>query len=296
MPQDKYSLKIVLLQFRPHHWIKNILILFPVFFAGEALSLDIIYPALVGFAAFSFVASAVYILNDIQDIEFDQKHPVKKNRPIASGALSIKTGQTLMVSLMLVGGSMAFWINVEFGLIIVAYIGINVLYSFWLKNITIIDVVVIALGFLLRVFAGGVLATLDVSPWLIILTFLLAIFLALSKRRDDLLFKEENNVVLRSAINGYNLKFIDGAMAVFAGIIIVCYLLYTLSDEVTLRMSSEYIYLTAIPAIIGLLRYIQLIIVGEGPVFPVEILFKDWLIRSVVLIWFVSFSLIIYVF
>ena len=296
MPLISGRLATILIQCRAHHWIKNLLIFFPLFFAGELLSTDLLFIVFLGFLGFSFTASAVYIINDLNDIDFDREHPVKRFRPLASGAISQQLAKRIIYVLLMVGISISFITDVVFGAVVLIYLVINIAYSLYLKHISIVDVTLVATGFLLRIFAGGILANIEISHWLFLLTFLLSLFLALSKRRDDLLLKTDNDIVVRKAVDGYNLKFIDLSLTFIVGVMILCYIMYTISDDVTARYGTKYVYLTTIPAIIGLLRYIQLILNPEKLMFPIEILYRDWLMRIVVWVWILSLFLIIYVF
>ena len=280
---------------RIKHWSKNALLFFPLLFSGLLMDGSLLLDVAIGFVAFSFMASSIYIINDMKDVAFDRQHPVKRYRPIASGAISRKSAGGVLIVLFLCSAGLGFLLDINFLWILLSYFVLNIFYSYWLKHVSIIDITIIAVGFLLRIFSGGVLANdVYISHWLILMTFLLALFMAIAKRRDDLLIKEKNNVQVRKVIRGYNLPFINVVMPLFASITIVCYIMYTISAEVTERVGTDKVYFTSLPVIVGMLRYLQLTIVEEKSGSPIDILFKDTLIRLMLLIWLVAFFIILY--
>lgn len=185
---------------RLKQWVKNVFILAPVFFGGRLLNIHILKEALLAIIAFSFVASAVYIINDWCDIEKDKKHPVKSLRPLVSGKISKTTALIALVVLLLIGTSVMYSLSFSAFIVVLVYFLINLLYSFILKHIAIIDISIIALGFVLRIVIGGIIFNIPLSNWIIIMTFLLAIFLAIAKRRDDLLLLKNDNILARKSI------------------------------------------------------------------------------------------------
>lgn len=278
---------------RVKHWVKNLFLFIPIFFAGQLMEWDKYQQLILGFIAFSLVASTVYIINDLRDYSFDSAHPVKKNRPIASG--KIKPKQAIFIALLFitVGFSLAWYINSSFFILILCYLLLNLAYSFGLKNFSIIDIMIVSSGFLIRVYSGGVLADVPVSHWLAIMILLLALFLALAKRRDDLLVGSLNGNI-RQSINQYNLEFINVCLSIFAGVIIVSYILYTLSPEVIEKFHTDWLFLTSIFVIAGIMRYLQIIYIDNNSGFPTSILFKDRFILLTIIAWLVSFCVIIY--
>ncbi|MBA2379628.1 MAG: UbiA prenyltransferase family protein [Blastocatellia bacterium] len=279
---------------RPHQWIKNLFVLIPAFFAAR-FSLLLTDGALwYALFSFCFAASAVYIINDIFDRDNDRLHEVKRLRPIASGAVSVRSALMVCAVMFVLAAVLALLVNTTFVVVVGIYFWSNLLYSFYLKHISIVDISIIAVGFVLRVIGGGVAADVPVSKWLILMTFLLASCLALGKRRDDLMLNVENNG-LRRSLDGYTIGFVDTSLVVLSVTTIVCYIMYTVSDEVVLRMHSEYIYLTAIFVIIGILRYLQIAIVEQASGSPTLILLKDRLIQAMILMWLSSFAVFLYV-
>ena len=198
---------------RPHQYIKNIFIFLPLFFALKITDTPLLIDATIAFIAFSLAASAIYILNDYHDIEEDRQHPKKKNRPLASGAIDKKEAIVTMGILLTAGFSLMASLSLQATGILAIYVVVNIAYSFYLKHIAILDVVIIAVGFVLRLFVGSASTDIPLSMWIVIMTFLLALFMALAKRRDDVLIYLETGKKMRKVIDGYNLQFLDIAMA-----------------------------------------------------------------------------------
>jgi decaprenyl-phosphate phosphoribosyltransferase len=193
---------------RVKDWAKNGFLFLPLFFAGELFNTARYMPLLLGFIAFSFVASSIYVINDYRDIEDDQKHPVKKNRPLASGAVSKSAAIIILIVLLAGGFGIAWFVRDKFVFVLGLYFLLNLAYSFGLKKIPILDIMILAIGFVLRIKAGSVIALTPLSEWIVIMVFLLAIFMATGKRRDDVLLKIESGVDMRKASKGYNLSFL----------------------------------------------------------------------------------------
>lgn len=279
---------------RPEQWVKNAFLFIPLFFSGH-LNEFLNWTAVLGGAlCFSFCASAVYILNDYQDIENDKLHPVKCKRPLASGLVQPQTAFILGFILFITALLGALWLNLEFFALLLIYSIINLAYSLKLKHIPILDINIIALGFLLRVGSGGVLSNTPVSHWLAIMTYLLALFIALAKRRDDLILKEKSGVSLRKAIDGYNLTFINVAMGIMAAVLVVTYILYITSPSVESRYAFDFLYLSVIPVVTGIMRYLQLSFVMEKTGSPTKLVFRDLFLQVVMLIWLSFFAFAIY--
>ena len=282
---------------RPRQWVKNFFVFIPLFFGGQMSNTALLLDALTTFIAFSLAASSIYCLNDIVDVEADRQHPVKCHRPIASGQVSVSAAYALMAIMlilsmtvcpMLKGRSMAV------GAVVLGYWIMNIAYCVWLKNFAIIDVCLIAFGFVLRILAGGLATGIEPSNWLVLMTFLLTLFLSFAKRRDDVLRMEATGKPPRKNTIRYNLTFINQAITISASITLVCYIMYTVSPEVTARFNSHYIYLTTIFVLVGLLRYIQIAVVDKQSGDPTKVILRDRFTQLVVLAWMVSFLFIIY--
>ncbi|MGM0579216.1 MAG: UbiA prenyltransferase family protein [Bacteroidota bacterium] len=279
---------------RPSHWIKNAFVFLPVFFAGELFTNDKFFHALAGFIIFSMAASAVYALNDIFDVEEDRQHLEKRHRPIASGKISIKAAIFISLCLFIVALGAAFYVHFIFFICILIYIILNIAYSFGLKNIAILDLFIVAFGFILRVIGGGELSAVPVSHWLLIMVLLLSLFLVLAKRRDDLICVENGSKSIRKASSAYNLDFVNACLTMLSAVMIVSYIMYTVSEEVEARYDSEYLFLTCIFVIAGLMRYLQITMVEKKSGSPIKILYKDYFILAVLVAWILSFYLLLY--
>jgi 4-hydroxybenzoate polyprenyltransferase len=200
----------------------------------------------------------------------------------------------LMVLLVITGLGIAFYLSVNFLYVLITYLVINTAYTTGLKHISILDIFMVSSGFILRVYSGGILGEVPISHWLVIMIMLLALFLALAKRRDDIVLSK-NGEALRKSSRDYNLEFINSCLSIFSGVIIVSYIMYTVSSEVTDRLGTEWLFVTTIFVIAGLMRYLQITFVEQNSGSPSEILLKDRFILFTVLGWIVSFYIIIYI-
>lgn len=279
---------------RPHQYIKNFFIFLPIFFAMKITDTSLLVNAVVAFIAFSLTASAVYILNDYHDIEEDRLHPKKCKRPLASGAISKPQGILLMGLLFILGFGLMSILSWGAAAILAVYVIMNIAYSFQLKHIAILDVTIIAIGFVLRLFIGSAVTGIHLSMWIVVMTFLLALFMALAKRRDDVLIYLETGKKMRKVVDGYNLRFLDIAMAIMASVVIVSYTIYTTSEIAVERLHSEYLYLTALFVILGVLRYLQITFVLQDSGSPTKIVLKDRFMQLTLLGWVISFAWILY--
>ena len=283
---------------RPSHWVKNMFAFMPLFFGHQLLNIPLLLNAMVMCVSFSFIASAVYCLNDIIDVEADRRHPVKCKRPIASGDVSVPTAYLMMLILIAMSISVSFLssVGVVSGIcVIVAYLLMEIAYCLKLKRYAIIDVCMLSLGFVLRIIAGGVVTDIVISHWLVMMTFLLTLFLGIAKRRDDVLKMMSTGIAPRHNTKRYNLTFVNNAITITASVMLVCYIMYTVSPEVTENFHTRYLYLTSIFVLIGLLRYMQLAVVDEKTGDPTKILLHDRFTQLVVAAWGLTFLIIIYV-
>ena len=281
---------------RVHHWIKNIAIFLPAFFAGEALNIlsdNRIIELVVLFISFCITSSIIYVINDSVDADKDRLHPTKCNRPIASGFFSKRDG-LIIVSVLLIIDLVLFTFLGDSKWFVLAYFLLNIAYSFKLKNIAIIDVTCISLGFLLRILAGGIAAIVVVSHWMIIIVFLLSISIAFAKRRDDLVIKKSGEI-LRKSQAGYSLVFIDTAIGISLSVTLVCYIMYSVSSDVVERIGSEFVYTTSLFVFLGITRYLQISIVQNNSGSPIKVLSKDVFMQLVIISWVLLFSFLIYV-
>lgn len=283
---------------RPLQWFKNVFVFAPVFFSNNLLKGEYFWPTLIVFASFCLISSSIYCFNDLLDVEADRLHPKKCKRPIASGAVSIRAGYITMI-LSFIGAfvilPLAKSVNTPYLYFIIAsYWLMNIAYCLKLKQIAILDVSIIAIGFVMRVLIGGLTSDIWVSHWLVLMTFLVTLFLALTKRNDDYRIYEQTGMKPRVSITGYNKTFINEATAIVAAVTMVCYIMYTMSEEVIVRLGTRYVYLTAGWVLAGLLRYLQNMIVFGLSGSPTKSLVKDHFIQFCIAGWLISFFIIIY--
>lgn len=281
---------------RPHQWLKNIFVFLPLFFDKKLLHIDYLVNAIWAFAAFSLAASAIYCLNDIMDIEADRRHPKKRLRPLASGKITKAQAYVIMAILISISLAIACFAFESKSLlaIIAIYIVLNIGYCIRLKHIAIIDVFIIASGFCLRVAAGGVATDIWISQWIVLQTFLLALFLAFAKRRDDVVIYNRDGSKARKNINRYNLEFLNNAISIVATMTMMCYIIWCVSEEVIARMGTNQLYITAVFALMGVMRYLQLTMVDNKSGSPTKILLKDRFIHFCVAGWVATFLVLIY--
>lgn len=286
--------KSVIRLIRVRQWVKNLFLFIPSFFAGHLFKTEELLMVAIGAFAFSLVASGVYVINDYRDRFVDRMHPTKKLRPIASGEIGAVSAWILIAALISGGLIIAAALEMAFFYLLLTYFVLNVGYSFGLKNIPIVDLFIVSLGFLLRIYSGGVIADLPITHWLSIMILLLALFLIIAKRRDDILINAKNGCVIRKSTQSYNLDFINSCITLLSAVVIVAYIMYTVSPEVTERFSSDYLFITTIFVIAGVMRYLQIIFVENRSGSPTRIFVRDKFILATIAGWILSFYLIIY--
>lgn len=284
---------------RPKQWIKNFFVMVPLFFGGELFDVKSLIAGAITFMAYSFAASSIYCYNDIHDVDDDRRHPAKCTRPVASGAVSVFQAYVLMGLMILLSMICITFLtenNIETGGVILFYWVLNIAYCAKLKRYAIVDVCIVAFGFVLRLFAGGFASDILLSKWIVLMTFLITLFMSFAKRRDDVLRMEETGEAPRHNTIRYNLTFINQAITITASVTLVCYIMYTVSPEVIEHFHTDYLYLTSVFVLLGLLRYIQLAVVDKESGDPTKIILKDHFTQLVVFAWLISFLIIIYVF
>jgi decaprenyl-phosphate phosphoribosyltransferase len=277
---------------RPRQWVKNVFVFAPLFFTPPAMSAGAAVATFLVFIGFCCVSSAVYCLNDLRDRESDRLHPKKRLRPLASGRISPTTAVALAVVLLIAGMSITFSVAPIAALVLVAYLLINIAYTLVLKNVSIVDVLTIALGFVLRVYGGALVIDVMPTPWIQICTGLLALFIALAKRRDDVVL--EIDAAHRVSLAGYTRPFLDACIGVTLAALLVSYMIFTLSDAVMARLGSEKLFLTVPFVIAGIFRYLQLTLVFERSGSPTELVFKDVFLVLSVVGWVLLYAYLIY--
>lgn len=291
-------MKNIIRLIRPHQWVKNLVVLLPIFFGGALLHIESVYAGLVTALCFSFAASSIYCLNDIVDVEDDRQHPVKCHRPMASGAISITQGYTLMFLMFVLSMLSTFLLRqsqLETASVILFYWLLNIAYCLKLKQYAIIDVCVVSFGFVLRILAGGYATSIHLSKWIVLMTFLLMLFLSFAKRRDDVVRMNETGHAPRQNTIRYNLTFINQAITITSSVTLVCYIMYTVSPETIQNFHTDYLYLTSVFVLVGLLRYIQIAVVDKRSGDPTKVMLHDRFMQFVVLAFGLAFLFIIYV-
>lgn len=283
---------------RPQHWIKNVFVLVPMFFGGVLFDLTAIESGLLVFMAFSFIASSIYCYNDIVDADADRHHPVKCRRPIASGEVSVSRGYLLMAVMAVLSAIMVMLlpspVRMGTAVVVAIYYVLNLAYCSKLKQYAVLDVCIVAFGFVLRIVVGGVAEEVALSQWIVLMTFLLTLFLSFAKRRDDVLRMNETGEAPRHNTIRYNLTFINQAITITASVTLVCYIMYTVSPEVEEHFKSQYLYLTSVFVLLGLLRYIQIAVVDKKSGDPVKVALTDRFSQLIVAAWLVTFLIMIY--
>jgi len=288
----RYYIKLL----RPKDWAKNLFLFIPSFFAGNFFISKEILLLIGGFFTFCCFASSIYIINDYRDIEDDRKHPEKSKRPLASGKVKKNAAIVICIILILLGAITGYSVDHSFKFLFVVgiYFFMNLGYCFGLKNISILDILLLAAGFVLRVKGGAIITNTDTSHWLIIMTFLLALFMSIAKRRDDILLKISTGMDMRKSVKGYNLDFLNTMLGLFCAIIIVTYILYTVDTETYVRLHAYRLYYTSLFVVAGIMRYLQITFVLQKSGSPTEILYKDRFIQLTIVCWVASFYVILY--
>jgi 4-hydroxybenzoate polyprenyltransferase len=279
---------------RPTQWSKN-----TVLFAALIFSKHLFVPAdvatvLTAFMCFCCVASGAYVMNDIRDCERDRQHPLKSQRPLPAGRVARSTASALTCGLMTTGIAGAFSLGTGFGGLVAFYLALQVAYTFALKEMVILDVMAIATGFVVRAVAGGVVIGVPVSPWLIICTFLLALFLGFSKRRHELVLLEDRATDHRAALREYSPYFLDQMISVVTASTVVAYAIYTASPEVREKLGTDKLYLTIPFVLFGIFRYLYLVHQRELGGNPTQLLLSDQPLLLDVALWILTASIVLY--
>ena len=281
---------------RPKQWIKNFFVFAPLLFSRHVFDLPYLLPSLAAFFIFSLASSAVYIINDIMDVESDRAHPKKKYRPIASGEISVKQAMIFLVLLVIIIIAGLLFLKPIFGVVIVLYFITNLLYSLKVKSIVLLDVFFISFGFMLRVLGGAAAISVPISSWMILTTIFISLFLAISKRRGELsqVINQDNIEKQRKVLKEYSVEFADQLNTIAAAGTIISYALYTVSDKTVNTFGTDKLIYTTPFVIYGIFRYMYLMHqknLGES---PTSIVTKDIPIILGVLGWFIFSIVIIY--
>ena len=264
---------------RVNQWTKNLVVLAAFFFAfgdkTQSVSLALFIRVGQACALFCLASSGIYLINDIRDRAADRLHPVNRFRPIASGKVPLFPAAILSAILLAISVFGSFWLSPPFALIVGGYIILQIIYTLWLKHVALVDVFVIAIGFVMRAAAGGVVINVAVSPWLLLCALLLALFLALCKRRHEKLLMEEDNALHRPSLEQYDQKLLDQLIAIVSAATIVSYSIYTLWPDTQLKFHTPLLSLTIPLVIFGIFRYLDLVYRKEGGGRPEKTLLTD---------------------
>lgn len=283
-------IKNLIISLRPKQYIKNLFVFAALLFVKEFNDWNKIVLTLKAFVLFCLISSAIYLFNDILDLAGDREHPAKKMRPIAAGKVSVKTALVTGIILLATSLGLSFYLNYLFGLVILFYFVLNILYSSWLKTVVIVDVLIIAVGFVARVVAGAVVISVVFSPWLIFCTLFLTLFLAISKRKTELL--QSSGVNSRQVLSSYSVSFLDQMNTIVLPLTLITYTFYTFSSE-----HSKLLMLTVPIVLYGMFRYLFIInnqsAITEG---PTDELLADRHLQITVLVWLITVFIILYFF
>lgn len=280
---------------RIQQWIKNLFVFAPLIFSQNALNPPLLVKTIFAFILFCTLSGAAYILNDIQDLEEDKLHPVKSKRPLASGRLKKTHALFSCVFLILLGLAGAFLLNVYFFVALFVYIVLQTIYSSWLKHVVIIDVFLIATGYLIRVIAGGLAIEIQLSPWLFICTILIALFLALSKRRHELILLDKKAETHRPILKEYTPQLLDQMIAVVTASTVISYSLYTISSETVAKFGTKNLLFTVPFVLYGIFRYLYLVHQKDEGGSPEALIVKDKPLLIDLFLWIVTVVLILYI-
>lgn len=283
----------LLISLRPKQWTKNGFIFAPLIFDVKLFQIEPLVKTIIGFFLLCAISGTVYLINDLVDIEKDRHHPTKKNRPIASGQVPFKIALAAAIIIPAICLPLSFWLDFNFGIIITAYLLLQIAYSFKLKNIVIVDVLTIAAGFVLRVAAGVALIDAErFSPWLYVFTVLLALFLGLGKRREELALLKDRASNTRAILNEYNLPFLDEMMAVVTAGTVMTYAFYTFSAP---NLPGNHMMMLTIPFVLyGIFRYLYVIHVQGNGGAPDEVLLTDRPLQISILLFGLVVIIILY--
>jgi 4-hydroxybenzoate polyprenyltransferase len=284
----------LLLSLRPAQWTKNLLVFAGLLFARRLFDPPALLAAVAAFAIFCALSGVVYLMNDVADRETDRRHPLKRRRPIAAGVLGVGTALGAAAVLCAAGLAAAFALGWRFGLVAAAFVALQALYSGPLKHIVIIDVLTLAIGFVLRAVAGAVAIDAVVSHWLFVCTILLALFIALAKRRQELVLLADGAASHRASLGEYSPYLLDQMIAVVTASTLIAYIFYTISPETSAKFGTDWLGLTIPFPLYGIFRYLYLVHQREGGGSPADLLLNDRPLLTCVMAWAVAVVLIIY--
>jgi len=279
---------------RLQQWIKNLFVFAPLIFSQNILNRPLLLKTFEAFVAFCLVSSAHYIFNDLRDLQEDRRHPVKSLRPLASGRLKKGSAVAALVVIGTAGLALAASINLPFLLMAAGYLVLQTVYSMWLKHVVILDIFVIAAGFLIRVVAGGLAIKVEISSWLLICTTLLALFLAMGKRRYELVLLDKDAVSHRPILKEYNTYLLDQMISVVTASTLLAYCLYTISAETVAKFGTRKLIFTVPFVLYGIFRYLYLIHQKAGGGTPEALIIRDKPLLADIFLWITAAALILH--
>lgn len=281
---------------RVNNWIKNIFVFFPLLFSANLTSAPLLVNTILAFFGFCFTSSFVYIINDIKDREQDKLHPSKQSRPIASGKISIPVALIIGICMLTAGFGIMATLSLNLIYLLLFYVLMNIGYSFYLKHVSIIDCICVAIGFVLRIHVGCLAIAVPASDWILTVTFFLALYLAFSKRKSEMLLLEKDSGSFRKSLDGYTLKLLDTYILICATISLTAYLLYSFDQHVISAFHNDYLKYSVVFVVVGFLRYFQVIETrtynGEGD--PTTLVLKDRPLQLAFLLWVFYIVWVIY--
>lgn len=280
---------------RPKQWTKNFFVFVPLVFSGKLFDVNSLIISLRAFISFCLVSGALYTLNDLCDLKEDQLHPVKKNRPLASGQLKKRNAFVIIAVTAATSLALAFSINLSFLLIILIYALMQTLYSSWLKHVVIIDIFMVAAGFFLRVIGGALAIKVEISSWLIICTILLALFLSMTKRRHEFLILVDKAREHRPSLKEYNPYLLDQMISVVTASTLIAYCLYTISDDTVRKFGSRNLIFTTPFVLYGIFRYLYLVHQKDQGGTPEEMILRDKPLLVNIVLWIIAILFILYI-
>jgi 4-hydroxybenzoate polyprenyltransferase len=287
----KFYLKLV----RPRQWIKNFFVFAPLVFSLELFDTTPLLTSIKAFFAFCLTASAVYVINDIADVESDRLHPEKKTRPLAAGNLSVQQAYALVLMLLALTGAMVFTMDLRYQIVLVSYFALNLAYSFKLKNVVLLDVFVIATGFMMRVLAGAYAIDVQVSSWIVLCSMFISLFLGFAKRRGEIILTQQQGVSTeRKVLVLYRVDFIDQMLTIAAAGAVVSYALYTVAPRTLELLGTDKMIYTTVFVIYGIFRYLYLIHMTESTENPTKAVTSDLTIIATAILWILTCIIIIY--
>lgn len=290
------KLRACFLLLRPQQWLKNVFVLMPLVFSQELTDINSVLLASAAFAIYCMIASVIYIVNDWRDIEADRAHPKKRNRPLASGAVTQSEAAILIAAL---AGAIAVLLalvrpNVEFLVIIVIYAAFSLSYSFGLKHVSLLEMFIVTSGYVFRVLAGSFILGIPPSGWILACTGLVAFLITAGKRRADL-DNGGDNAKHRPALRGYTVNFLDQLISISAGMTVITYIMFTISDYAIQRFGTPSLEITSVFVCFGIFRYLQIVMVEKEGDDPTVVIAKDKMLLGCVGLWLISTAVILYV-